>query len=634
MYAQSAAIRSIARCLTDNYFATAGEDGSICVYNNDRKVCLAHLPGNKTPATAISWIRRKVSGNGLQLIAAGFADGTVKTLQMTETWNIEAADIEFFLTKTAPLLAEVTNTHIQREEILNLNFNEDTEIIVSISSWTLLLLSLAGLEVVPIGLYKIESPTFTCWKWTAERCEMTLLITTGIGLVYEVNLPDVVQEDTLKVLKDPEVDSESYLKQITPLADLGPRVYEFKSIRSRLQSSTETEVPMNPSKIVWCMYDPIDTEKFWMSTADFDAGYLYCCDFSQEGPSEPLQAVRVDPFSDTIVDGVLFLDSGHLMVVSTMDGQIQIFLLKLHHVVESRTATWKVKVHEGAINGIFAAADLSTLVTVGADGNVLSYNLMVPNTSMVMLDRRFFRDILLSFQNTTLSDKEERDLEKFLRADQNLRLDAERKKDLMADELEKLKAQMRVVIAENQKLPPELQIQEAEFLLHQDVRAAIEGDFARRVATAKNYQIVERVKGRIILERLLEYFRGELETVPEVRVRSFDGKTEISTFWVQKVESNLEKNIVDLKAEIASAKASMDCAVHPYACRLRDDFYLESLTSFELTGTTATKNVTTTKKVLLGCASNDYKKVYCTLNRDGPSEQWSIDLRKRKAKIC
>ncbi|XP_055336327.1 cilia- and flagella-associated protein 44-like isoform X2 [Paramacrobiotus metropolitanus] len=595
LYVPSAPVRSVTADHLNRYFAAADEDGNIRVYNNDRKACLAQLAGERLAATALCWINAKtvISQNS---ILTGYADGTIKLLALTDMWSVEGNDIDFFLEKTAPALEVAFTRNMQRNEINQLALNSDNGIIGSISTQdsTLLLLQMESStpSYFPIALYKTDSPLYFCWKRFNEHFEMCCLLSSATGQVLELLLPDSQQEETLKAIAEnesAELESDVYQKSLVSVNVLNPKVFELKSIKARLES-TEADVRNNPSRIVWVMYDPLDQHKFWMTTTDFDAGYLYCCAFDKEVLCEPIQAIKVDGFLDITINSALFLDHGQLMLVSTTDGQVRIFLLQQRYVLESRISTWAFKVHVGVITALCAAADNTQLYTAGLDGNIVNFRLDVPDTATALLDRRFFRDVLSTFRNTKLTDKEDRELTKFMRAEQRWRSEAERNKETMMEEVEKLKNDIRAIIAENATLPKNVQIPESDFVIHSDIYTAMNNEFERRLRDAHAQNITERVKGRIVIDRLLTYLRGDLEEVPEIKVTSFGGTTEIPAYWIQKLNSNIDEEINELEHKISEAKGALDCTQHNVPCRLREEFFLESLTSFELTGATHDSN--------------------------------------------
>ncbi|OQV20266.1 Cilia- and flagella-associated protein 44 [Hypsibius exemplaris] len=540
----------------DLFLATVGEDGNIRVYSPATRECIAFYAGSQeVGATSVIWIHPNQAGDQ-RVLMVGYNEGTVRLFEMPEIQEIKIPsedsdeDVLDPFGVIVPVLREISNRRVQIGEIVELVSNEKSGFVASLSAdSTLLLLTVQLPDILPMSLYGIKSPLHLSFRRTGEELEMLALITTGIGIVYEVQLPTDLREDTLIDLNKLRDDPDS-TKKLTPITDLWHRTFQLKSIKARLQT-VESDLPLAESRIVWGMYDPLDGRNFWMTTLDVDSGYVYHCAFGQEGPTEPLQALKVDPFVDLTIKFVQFLDQGHLLVVATTDGQVQILLLRRNYKLDTRIATWSFKLHDGMINGMSTSHDFTRLFSCGADGNVLDFNLVVPQSEEVIKERMYFKEILATLQTTKMTDKEERDMATFLREDRLMREQAERDKEAMAERIDKLRDEIRAILLENMTLPCELRIPKEDFILHANVRAAVEGDFARRNGDAQSYEIAERVRGRIIEDRLTEYFRVDLHRAPEFRLKSFSSaKRHISTYWIQKIDDDLPSKISALRTKL------------------------------------------------------------------------------------
>ncbi|GAV02455.1 hypothetical protein RvY_13018 [Ramazzottius varieornatus] len=203
------------------------------------------------------------------------------------------------------------------------------------------------------------------------------------------------------------------------------------------------------------------------------------------------------------------------------------------------------------MTGMSIAPDYSHITTVGTDGNILVFQLKVPNTEEAISERRYYKSILHTLQTTQLTVEEDKAFSLFVREDRLMRDQAEQAQENMKEHVRKIRLEViNRIMEDNERLPEEMRLTKEDFILTPQVRASVEGDFTRRLKNARNTNIVERVKGRIVEERLIEYVRHDTERGPEFRLKSFDGTCHASTYWIQQTDYNLSQQISQLKVDL------------------------------------------------------------------------------------
>ncbi|CAF0758116.1 unnamed protein product [Rotaria sordida] len=458
----------------------------------------------------------------------------------------------------------------------------------------------------PIGFVNVNE-TITFMTWTPAQYDKTcLLVCLNNGVILEYEGPGGIKFDT----------STSYLIE----TQLPVRIFRFRSIKSRLRHEEELErkrkeeeerqrkleeerrlrgiekkekegerpteqeeeekkeeddwkpyIPETPSAALFAAYTSPDT--FWLSMVDnYDAGYLYHCQFSnkddrfQYNPERQDTIVNTLPVPNTdLADGndipltsILIREKLNLIFVGLKNGFIRIYPYGGTQIFQSLDDYWTRGSHDteyGIVTHLITSFDDRFAFSGGADGNIFGY--------VVKGDLNIFQEQFeIPKMPAYTGEIEPQDItepkhysieEEKQRAEQDkMKKSAEGLKSEMRQRVEGLRGKFRRLLIENDQLPADLRIARQDFILDENIRQNFLAELQDKIDLSVKELAWESERCNVALRKLEQWF---VDPVAQdvVSVKSFDGQWEVSTF--RTIE--LPKDFYSLQEEIERQKNAL-----------------------------------------------------------------------------
>ncbi|CAF1167075.1 unnamed protein product, partial [Adineta ricciae] len=460
----------------------------------------------------------------------------------------------------------------------------------------------------PIGFVNVKEE-ITFMTWTPALYDKTrLLVCLKNGIVYEFEGPGSMKFDT----------ATSYLIE----SQLPVRIFRFRSIKSRLRHEEELErkrkeeeerqrkleeerrlrgiekkekegektdkaaepeeeeqpqeddwkpyIPEKPSAALFAVYTSPDT--FWLSMDDYDAGYLYHCQFGnkddrfqynpdrQDAITGSLPVPNTDPAhgEDIPLTSVLIKEKLNLIFVGLKNGFIRVYPYGGKQIFRSLEEYWTRGAHDseyGIVTHLAISYDDRFALSGGADGNIFGY-VIKSDTDTVNGHSEVPKMPAFTGEVEAVDITEDKhysiEEEKQKAEETKMKDSAEGLKKEMRQQIEALRGKFRRLLNINDQLPADLKIPRQNFILDENIRQNFEAELQERENTSIKELAWESERCSIALRKLEQWF---VDPVAQevVSVKSFDSKWEVSTFRTIELPSDFKA----MQEEIERQKAAL-----------------------------------------------------------------------------
>ncbi|CAK8686101.1 unnamed protein product [Clavelina lepadiformis] len=563
-------------CSPTSHLVSMTGDAYVRVYDYLTKqlLCHYHSPTPHTTGTSLLWPNKVIDPKGTTIVA-GFSDGILRLLNLRQVDDTNEL-----------VLKQAMKPH--SSSITAMAFDNSGEILATGSTdCTVFFFSVDHDKYDPIGFVKIPGEV-TNMKWTPPGFPDTrLLVTCSNGKVVEVEPPTstdtshsfMLDNVAMKYFTFQSVKSrlrrdeqrerrekekaqrrKEREKELKRRKDRGEEISEEEAqtfLDEDPQADAENEeeplyIPPDPCPVLEAVYTI--PGRFFVSMADYDAGYLYECAFPDDASDpnamiEPLRAVSVEDSSDVPLTSIRFTADRRKLVAGLQNGLIRVYPLEgdpeTAFDLDMLKSHWDLNMHDndnGAVTHIVESHDGAHLFSSGSDGNLFGYlslsheeiakamegkRAKLPTPKKRSPDDRLVDDIDDPHAYSIEDAKLKAEHDKMIR-------DAEAKKLAERRKIGKLRKTFLELLQKNEELPPSVQLQRNEFELDPSLRGKMVAETHEKVNRVRLEMQWDKAKLALTHDKLHKRFRSQLEC-DRVTVHSFNTSHVVSSYRVGKL---------------------------------------------------------------------------------------------------
>ncbi|KAF6034679.1 hypothetical protein EB796_007012 [Bugula neritina] len=314
---------------------------------------------------------------------------------------------------------------------------------------------------------------------------------------------------------------------------------------------------------------------------DFDAGYLYQCQFKEEAelqkiPAEdryqPIRSIPVEGLPETPISTMKFSDTHQQVLVGSQTGVIRAHPITGSDLVDT-SSYWQLAMHDnqnGSITSINISYDGSYIITVGQDGNFFVYNYMsqkevdaevvkakIPSALKLAEDQKLPDDIEDPKAYSIEDAKQKAEHDKMMR-------EAEERKQEVRRIITQLRRQFKKLLEKNHELPTHLRLNAVEFEMDPEIKKELARQTQDKIDTVQKELAWESEKQQIALDKLKMRFKAMIEC-ERIVVKSFSTPYEVATYRAAILSDNFYvlKAELEQRRETAMSKARSDLSRDP-----------------------------------------------------------------------
>ncbi|KAJ0012386.1 hypothetical protein NQD34_016720, partial [Periophthalmus magnuspinnatus] len=453
--------------------------------------------------TALCWAPPQVERGG-GLLTVGFEDGMVRLLDVFNPQKLQALPRQSHREEAKLRLRQAFKPH--STSVSAVAYDHNADMLATASSDCSVFFFSVGEKYQPLGFVLVPGPV-RALEWSPHsHSESRLLVLCGTGHVVEVQSPEL----------DLSVHRQTY-----HLTTLSTRAFCFKSIKSRFQvqpytalaeeevarwqalkekkhkereerhrqthnyelepeEATEEEklppihLPDPPSPLCCGFYS--EPGRFWLSMGGYDAGFLYHCEFSEDQgldpaqrQDEPFKALPLHNAEQDPVVSLTFSSKRHLLLCGMTSGSLRVYPLSPgDYSLESMHHYWTLSIHDnsyGALRHLRTSYDDQFVLTAGDDGNIFSFSLLSPEELLQQGSRAKVPSPRTGLEQEEVAQDIEDpsaysiEMRKQRLESDRVRREAEQKILRKRRTLEDLQKSYRLLLSENQALPPHVCLQ-------------------------------------------------------------------------------------------------------------------------------------------------------------------------------
>ncbi|XP_060005028.1 cilia- and flagella-associated protein 44 [Lagenorhynchus albirostris] len=576
----SGAIEALAVSPLTYLMATTSLDCSVRLYDFASKTPLVQMKF-KQGGTALTWVPRRVSNSGAQIIA-GFEDGVVRILELYDPEGLTSFVGRKRVSDADICLKQVFKPHTS--PVTALAYDRDGEVLATGSKDQTVFFFEVERGYKPIGYITTPGPVCQLTWSTASHPESTLLIICENDYVLEAPFPTIKEEEE-------DHDVVSY-----EIKDMCIKCFHFSSIKSKilrlieiakrkkqkelkekereerrksleaemgedgekeLQEEEEEEeeeplpeifIPLTPCHILCGFYS--GPGKFWVSLGGYDSGFLYHCEFPPYDKSSDITEKKDEPFDfrlledteDNPITAITFSINQEMMFCGMQNGAVRVYILnKNDPSLTNMEDYWHFSMHDnnyGCINAISTSFDDCFLVTAGADSNIFVFNIFsefelkkvmkakVPSPRVGIETEPIPEDIEDPKAYSIENARRKREHDKLMKEGEEVK--AEKRERIKA-----LRNQLQKLLQMNEELPKHMQFKRTDFDLDSKIRAEIDRKTANKIQRVEKELAWEKEKHQLGLRKLQNRFRDSLES-DTIVVHAIQSEHKISSYRLVK----------------------------------------------------------------------------------------------------
>ncbi|XP_006522026.1 cilia- and flagella-associated protein 44 isoform X2 [Mus musculus] len=542
--------------------ATTAMDCSVRVYDFSSKNPLVHMKF-KQGGTSLIWAPRSVSVSASQIVV-GFQDGVVRVLELFDPKGLTVYAGRKKIPDAELHLKYVFKPHT--DEVTALAYERDGDILATGSEDKTVFFFDVEKEYKPIGFFNTPGPICQLMWSPASHPEKTLLIICENGYILESLCPtikDVDDQNVItfaipnvflrcfhftsvksKILRFLEVQRREQQKMLKEKEKLERRMKLAEEREAfgeeeipEEETSEEGEeeepplpeifMPPTPSPILCGFYS--EPGKFWVSLGNYDAGFLYHCQFPsylhnsdfQKQENEPFDFRVLENTEDNPIRNITFSNDQTMMFCGMTNGAIRVYVLSENDpFLVSLQHYWHFNVHDnnyGSIKSITSSFDDQYLLTAGEDGNIFVFDIFsefivpkgikakVPSPRFGIESEAAPEDIEDPKAYSIENARKKREHDKLMKKVEELKAHKREQIKILRNEFWKL-------LELNKELPAHMQFQRTDFNIDAKIHAEIHKKTSLKIEQVEKELAWEKQKHELGLKKLQDRFREPLES--------------------------------------------------------------------------------------------------------------------------
>ncbi|KAL0481967.1 flagella-associated protein 44 [Acrasis kona] len=511
----------------DHFVVTCGMDGTVRLFDYFKKMSIYYCQFS-SGATCMAW-NPKIVDPDQHTLTVGFNDGVFRVIRRCED-NFE--------------LVKASKPHTM--PITDFSYSRDGQIFVTASTDCTMFFFEAKQRYRPIGFIKFDSvPTSMAWNVNNE----VLLVGFKNGKVIELNvdkktvLDKIDSDDTYEFTASYKVFMfHNILKPDTKKNEKDEPIVDFEALArdkpckiEKIQYSrddTSLLISFSKSDNTPCMFEYYSIATSWVDSQALENS-------NKEMAEWPKRAVSIRKCPCTSMN---YSNSGAYMVLGFENGKIS--LIDQNH--ETRDSERELETHalhdgfEGRISQACLSFDDSFLVSVGVDGCFFVQKVLGKETEMV--DKVVFKTVdsdetditetsFFSIQQARLQHEEEKKIS-----------DAQSRKDLRLQEIEKIRERFKAMAAINDKKDPTIRLSRDELQIDLQFQENMMIKLNERLQISKRETEWNSIKINLRLKKLKEHFIDPLH-VERIELTAFDSDKKVCSFKTMVINPLLRQHI-------------------------------------------------------------------------------------------
>ncbi|KAL1788714.1 cilia-and flagella-associated protein 44 isoform X1 [Sigmodon hispidus] len=558
----SGAIEALAVSPLTYLMATTALDCFVRIYDFASKTPLVQMKF-KQGGTCLTWVPLSIDSYAAQIVI-GFQDGVVRILEL-----YDPKGITLFAGRKKILDAELHLRHVFKPhtaEVTALAYERDGEILATGSKDKTVFFFDVEKDYKPIGYFNTPGPVCQLIWSPVSHPESTLMTICENGYILECPIPtmkDVDDQDVVsfeiqdmlircfhfssiksKILRLMEIERREKVKELKEkekearrrkLAEEREVFGEEELLEEEDDEEEEEEeeplpeifIPPIPSPILCGFYS--EPGRFWVSLGNYDAGFLYHCQFPpfvsdsdfQKQEDEPFDFRFLEDTEDNPIQTCTFSSKQTMMFCGMKNGAVRVYVLNQNDPsLTSLQDYWHFNVHDnnyGCVKSIFASFDDQYLLTAGADGNIFVFNIVsqfiaeretkakVPSPRFGIESEPIPEDIEDPKAYSIENARRKREHDKLMK-------EVEEIKAGKREQIKALRQEFWKLLAMNKELPTHMQFQRTDFNIDATIHAEINKKTIFKIQQVEKELAWEKQKYELGLKKLQNRFHDPLES--------------------------------------------------------------------------------------------------------------------------
>ncbi|XP_039256736.2 cilia- and flagella-associated protein 44-like isoform X2 [Styela clava] len=524
------------------------------------------------------------------ILLVGFSNGLLRSL------ILQTNEDEKSLT-----LQQVLKPHTQ--EVTALAIHPDDRILATGSKDQTVFFFKLNSVIEPIGFVSVPGPV-SHLQWSPDSfSSSTLLVCCSNGKVAEVAKPGIGAFDTshsykltlpMKYFSFQSIKSQlrrdeaRERKRIEKENKLKEKKKELKRRKDRGEEFSEEEereflnveeeeeeeeplfFPAKPSLLHAAFYS--EENKFILSVGDYDAGYLYECEFSSDAvsvqnpdiaPAEPINSLAVPESNDIPATTIYHSQNAHCLLVGFQNGIIRVHPLEKDINMETfkmdviTLPYWQLSMHDnetGFVSSICESNDGAFLFTGGNDGNIYGYNFLPFEEVYKAMEGQRARLPSARKDADEVPADDIDDPQAYSIEDAKLKAEhdrymkeAEAKKAEERQKIQKLRHIFTDIIKKNDQLPENVRLKREDFELDPSLRVNMHEATNKRIERVRLEMQWEKEKLNLATRKLKNRFSDMIDC-PRITLHALNSEHTVSSYRITRLADEyfkLEKNIAE-----------------------------------------------------------------------------------------
>ncbi|XP_014247443.1 uncharacterized protein LOC106665503 [Cimex lectularius] len=548
-----------------HYLATLGIDGKLLIHNNEkRKIVFSKTFSLK--GTALLWLPLEIDPTASVLIL-GFADGTIRVIVIcikAKEFNVEEKIMEYIHVIQAlkphkrSISCLVSKTKYGHHHVLSGSVDGNVFIYKVLPYYNFC-------QLMPLGFVKMPGPV-THIELKRAKNVFIFLVSTSVGTVSEVQVPDKILHDTRErdtyqlkikykttffrsvkgcilrnlvregIKKRQDEKLEKRKEELAKLLEANPGFAidqeAFLADTEKYEDLPAIFVPVGNTRINFAKY----VDKYiWISPDGYDGGFFYEYKIGETWPNRVLDIPGTD--RTTAIQTCISILNNRYLLMGMSNGCIR--LVKAHQSDLANLSDYlEIGMHVTTghrITHLAVSCDNSVAYSCGTDGGIFSYVFNLPIEQKVEKKKLPGIGQLPTFGISGIINPNEPSLEehKATLREEKKKLMAETIKMEMKEKINELADKYEELIERNKKLPESKRLSKDTFIINHHVDQAIIEKYNQEIDDFKKKHEFEFQKAKVLRNKMYDACIKPIKSFP---IYQFGIRTPVSVCTFREVK--------------------------------------------------------------------------------------------------